>query len=130
MNYIVAQRAVHAPYYGPSVASLVRQSRNSSEMIFELSDSSVRNTSMTLEFSCLLIRQTPSPVIVSFKKSRKEAAKLIQRLPSHVPFPVLLTVPGMDAVSISSSRCRIPFRLLKPTIIFGTPRRKDLSKSN
>lgn len=71
------------------------------------------------------MRHTPSLVMVRFNQSRKLAVKLMQRLPSHVPLPLLFTVLGMFFVSSSSSRCRIPFLLRNPTIILGTPRRND-----
>jgi len=46
-------------------------------------------------------------------------------LPSHVPFPRRLTVPGIEAVSISSTLFRIPSGVRNPTMILGTPRRND-----
>lgn len=58
-------------------------------------------------------------------QSRNASAKLIHMFPSHVPLLRLLTVPGIAAVSSSSTRTRIPLWLRKPTMIFGTPRRKD-----
>lgn len=45
--------------------------------------------------------------------------------PSQVPFPLLLTVPGIEAVSISSTLFKIPSCVRNPTMILGTPRRKD-----
>lgn len=60
-----------------------------------------------------------------YLQSNNPAAKLIHMFPSHVAFPLLFTVPGIFSVSISSILTRIPFWSRKPTIIFGTPRRKD-----
>ena len=62
--------------------------------------------------------------VVKPSHSRKAAVKLMQRLPSHIPLPCL-TTPGMFLVSSSSSLCRIPFWLRKPTIILGTPSKND-----
>jgi hypothetical protein len=45
--------------------------------------------------------------------------------PSQVPFPRLFTVPGIDAVSISSTLFKMPSGVRNPTMIFGTPRRND-----
>ncbi len=58
-------------------------------------------------------------------QSSKADAKLIHIFPSQVPFPRLLTVPGIEAVSISSILFNIPSGVRNPTMIFGTPRRKD-----
>lgn len=62
--------------------------------------------------------------IVALQSSRL-AAKLIHMLPSQVPFPLLLTVLGIEAVSISSIRFKKPSGVRNPTMIFGTPSRKD-----
>lgn len=56
--------------------------------------------------------------------SRKALAKLIHTLPSHCLRP-RATLAGMEATSISSSLTRIPSRDRNPTMILGTPRRKD-----
>ena len=57
--------------------------------------------------------------------SRKAAAKLMETFPSQLPFPCLLTRPGMFFVSSSSMWSRMPRFVLKPTIILGTPSRND-----
>ena len=59
------------------------------------------------------------------EQSRKTAVKFIQMFPSQVRRPLRLTLPGMLCVSISSVLRRTPSLLRKPTIIFGTPKRKD-----
>lgn len=56
--------------------------------------------------------------------SRKEAAKFVQMLPSHCR-PRRATVSGIEATSMSSTRCRIPSRERKPTMMRGTPSRND-----
>src|SRR5882724_5863241 len=58
-------------------------------------------------------------------QSSNADAKLIHILPSQVPFPRLFTVPGIEAVSISSTLFKIPSGVRNPTIILGTPRRND-----
>lgn len=57
-------------------------------------------------------------------QSRNEAAKLVHTFPSHCR-PRRATVSGMDATSMSSTRCRTPSRERKPTMMRGTPSRKD-----
>lgn len=56
--------------------------------------------------------------------SRNSAAKLMHMIPSHER-PFLATMAGMPSTSISSSLRRMPSRDRKPTMILGTPRRKD-----
>ena len=100
----------------------------------------------------VIVRLSPNEGLIVDKSwgmkpshSRKAAVKLMQRLPSHVLLPCRLTIPGMFLVSVqvtlspnqppnaarcirspsSSSLCRIPFWLRKPTIILGTPSKKD-----
>ncbi len=46
-------------------------------------------------------------------------------VPSHVPLPCLLTIPGIEAVFISSILFKKPSGVLNPTIIFGTPSKND-----
>lgn len=113
---------------------------NSSDRMSPWPASSILETSIVEDRSFLRIRQTPSSVMVALMtvkdwqqstmirinlQSSNAAAKLMHILPSHVPFPRLLTVPGIEAVSISSTLFKIPSGVLKPTMTFGTPRRKD-----
>lgn len=73
----------------------------------------------------------PSTIRTHWNNRKKDlqlsnpSAKLMHIFPSHVPRPLRLTVEGMVAVSISSTRFKIPSGVLKPTTIFGTPRRND-----
>lgn len=53
----------------------------------------------------------------------------MQIFPSHVPLPTRLTLPGMLAVSISSKRWTMPRSSRNPTMIFGTPSRKDWAQN-
>lgn len=112
---------------------------NSSERISPCPVSSTLKTSIVEDRSFLRILQTPSPIIVAFKtvpisyiviawadlQSSNADAKLIHIFPSHVPFPRLFTVPGIDAVSISSTLFKMPSGVRNPTMILGTPRRND-----
>lgn len=61
--------------------------------------------------------------------SRNAAAKLMQIFPSHEPLPSFLTFPGILAVSSSSNRCTMPFWSRNPTMILGTPSRKDCAQN-
>lgn len=56
--------------------------------------------------------------------SKKAAQKLTHVLPSQL-IPCRLTVPGMLLVANSSRRRRVPFLERKPTMILGTPNKKD-----
>lgn len=120
--------------------SLIRQLMNSAERMSPWPVFSTLNTSILEDLSFLRTRHTPSSTIIAFKtvscqmipacrevdlQSSNEEAKLIHMFPSHVPLPRLLTVPGIEAVSISSIRFKNPSGVRNPTIIFGTPRRKD-----
>jgi hypothetical protein len=58
-------------------------------------------------------------------QSSNAEVKFIHMFPSHVPLPLLLTVLGIDAVSISSILFKNPSGVRNPTMIFGTPRRND-----
>lgn len=118
---------------------LFLHSEKARDKMFPCPFSSILNTSMTEAPSRLRILHNPSQLTTVFSPilefsfaihatrrqddlhSRKLAAKLIHMLPSQL-FPP--TFPGMLCVSISSMRNRIPCRSRKPTIIFGTPRRK------
>lgn len=138
--------------FGSLIPSFIRQLMNSSERISPCPVSSIRNTSIMEDLSFLRIRHTPSPTIVSFRtaivshtvfsslasslpkveieemkysQSSNPAAKLMHIFPSQVPFPLLFTVPGILAVSISSTLFRNPSGVLNPTIILGTPNKKD-----
>jgi hypothetical protein len=62
---------------------------------------------------------------IEYLHSNNSDAKLMHIFPSQVPFPRLFTVPGIDAVSISSTLLRMPSGVRNPTMIFGTPRRND-----
>ncbi len=53
----------------------------------------------------------------------------MQRLPSQVPLPRLLTRPGMFLVSNSSTLCKMPLLLRKPTMTLGTPSRNDWTQN-
>lgn len=53
----------------------------------------------------------------------------MQTFPSQLPFPSLLTFPGIVWVSISSRRNNIPALSRNPTMILGTPRRKDWAQN-
>lgn len=81
---------------------------------------------------CLLVRSllnTPSyGECAANLHSRNSAVKLIHRFPSQDLLP-LLTIAGIDFVSSSSIALKIPFLLRNPTIIFGTPRRKDWAQN-
>lgn len=48
----------------------------------------------------------------------------MQMLPSHCR-PRRATVSGIEATSMSSTRCRMPSRDRKPTMMRGTPSRND-----
>ena len=61
-------------------------------------------------------------------QSKKAAVKLMHRFPSHSP-EVFLTMRGMSFVCNSSSRWRMPFCVRKPTMILGTPSRKDCTQN-
>lgn len=61
--------------------------------------------------------------------SRNAAAKLIHTFPSQVRRPVLLTMPGILAVSSSSRRWTTPCGSRKPTMILGTPSRNDWAQN-
>lgn len=49
--------------------------------------------------------------------------------PSQEPLPIFLTLPGILAVSSSSKRCTMPFWSRKPTMIVGTPSKKDCAQN-
>lgn len=109
--------------------------------------SSSLKTSMTGDFSRLRIRHVPSVLTTDLSPnikirrddlcghewnhshSRNAAVKLMQTFPSQLPFPSLLTLPGIVWVSMSSSRNSIPCLSRNPTTIFGTPRRKDCAQN-
>ena len=138
----------------PSRLDMRRHSRNSLDKISPLPLSSTLNTSITGAFSLFRILHTPpSSEIVFFNpinyppkyqhtslhsphptnkkttqenlQSKNPAVKLIHTLPSHVPFPLFFTVLGKLSVCSSSRLSRTPSLLLNPTMIFGTPKRKD-----
>lgn len=58
-------------------------------------------------------------------QSRNALAKLIHVFPSHLARPRFCTLKGMLAVSISSSLSSLPSLERNPTMIFGTPSKKD-----
>ena len=76
--------------------------------------------------NCIAVRNTAFKTLkLNYSQSSSADAKLMHILPSQVPFPALLTAPGIDAVSISSILFRIPSGVRNPTIILGTPSRND-----
>lgn len=58
-------------------------------------------------------------------QSKKAAAKLTQMSAFQAGFGRAFTVCGILCVSISLISTRMPSRVRKPTMIFGTPNRKD-----
>ena len=128
----------------PPAGARFRHSTNAGNRISPCPDSSCLNTSTTGDLSLLRIRQTPSSLIVVFSPSgfplakstslnriqmenvhsRKLAVKLIQTFPSQDAL-FCFTSAGILLVSNSSMDWRIPCLLRKPTMIFGTPSRKD-----
>lgn len=129
--------------------SFIRQLMNSSVRMLPCPASSTLNTSIVDEPARLLILQTPSssivflnPIYISNQpcnvgshkcdesrrghiQSRNALAKLIHMLASQLRTPRFAAVPGIEAVWISSSLVRMPPCERKPTMILGTPRRKD-----
>lgn len=87
------------------------------------------NASMKPSFCRRCNLQTPSPCTVDLMKSSIAAAKLMQVLPSHVPCPCRFTMEGIFCVSCSINFSKWPSGDRKPTMIFGTPRRKDCAQN-
>jgi len=71
-----------------------------------------------------LLIESWNPCKANLQSSNADV-KLIHIFPSQVPFPRLLTVPAIEAVSISSILFKMPSGVRNPTIILGTPSRKD-----
>lgn len=129
--------------------SLILQFLKSSESISPCPVSSILYTSIAGDPGCRRIRQTPSSLTVSLSPvtvsqqitcrqfvsqvgdmsqnshSRNAAAKLTHMSAFQGGFRPLFTVSGMLCVSISSTPTRMPSRERNPTMILGTPRRKD-----
>lgn len=57
--------------------------------------------------------------------SKKTPAKLTHISAFHLGFGCELTISGILCVSISLTSTRMPSLVRNPTIILGTPRRKD-----
>lgn len=125
-------------------ASLIRQFINSSVRILPCPVSSTFQTSITGERGFLRILYTPSSSIAVLSpvypvspgssarrepgqdsQSKKPLAKLMHTFPSHTGLLCLAAVSGIVTVEISSSLRRTPSRERNPTIILGTPSKKD-----
>lgn len=76
-------------------------------------------------FQCLDVLGDKKSSVKLHLHSRNEAAKLTHVFPSQLWDPCLFTVPGMLWVSKSCSRSSCPDFDRNPTMIFGTPSRKD-----
>jgi len=134
----------HSSSYCAPKESFVLQLMNSSVRILPCPVSSTLKTSTLGALGRLRILQTPSSTMTERRttfdvsnlvlpcgffvrnpQSRNALAKLIHVFPSHFPPPRFCTLNGIVAVSISSSRSSLPSRERNPTMILGTPSRKD-----
>lgn len=138
-----------------TVPLLLRHFTKFCERISPFPECSTLKTSKQCNLSVLRILQTPSPTITVLSpghhdwiswgslakfvpshnnrmghdlQSRNAAAKLMHTFPSQSCVP-LLTMSGMACVSSSSRRFNIPFPVRRPTIILGTPSRKDCAQN-
>lgn len=117
---LARRRILHTP----SSSILVRSPIQFQSARFLLYPDSILHPSKRI--SPLFLRRNHTPNFERGKNlhSRKALVKLMHTLPSHC-LPLRATVVGIEATSISSSFCRMPSRDRNPTMILGTPRRKD-----
>lgn len=154
-RHSTAQAMEHQPTFNVGDVPPLRHSLKLCERISPCPLSSILRTSSREDFSILRILHTPSPTtsvfspvqhtyLISFtlpyqpskhqgqerigSHSRKPAAKLIQIFPSQSCFP-RLAISGIACVSISSRLVRIPSLVRNPTMILGTPSKKDCAQN-